>query len=103
MGTIRSIRCIRLEQLTSDYRHDIVVNFQNFVNTREGTNITFVACNEIIKSLIKANLGRQLFDDNAFFEVLNKNDIMVDEVILLSSDSFLRIDGIFLGFLRYFF
>ena len=66
---------------------DIVVNFQNFVNTREGTNITFVAYNEIIKSLIKANLGRQLFDDNAFFEILNKNDIMVDEVILLSSDS----------------
>ena len=65
---------------------DIVVRFQDYVNVREGTNITFVAYNEVIKRLIKANLARQLYDDNAFEEVLNKNDIMIEEVLLLSEN-----------------
>ena len=65
---------------------DIVVRFQNYVNRREVTNITFVAYNDVIKMLIKANLGRQLFDDNTYFEIVNDNDIMVEEVILLSKD-----------------
>ncbi|WP_115462735.1 S41 family peptidase [Winogradskyella aurantiaca] len=66
---------------------DLVVRFQNYVNLREGTNITFVAYNEVIKRLIKANLGRQLYDDNTFYEILNDEDIMVEEVILLSKEN----------------
>lgn len=65
---------------------DIVIRFQDYVNRKEGTNITFVAYNDEIRRLIKATLARQLFDDNSFEEVLNKEDIMVQEVILLSNE-----------------
>jgi carboxyl-terminal processing protease len=65
---------------------DIVLRFQDFVNRRERTNITFVAFNEVIKLLIKANLGRQLFDDNTYYEILNNEDLMVEEVLLLSQN-----------------
>lgn len=65
---------------------DIVVRFQDYVNRKEGTNITFVAYNDEIRRLIKATLARQLFDDNSFEEVLNKEDIMIQEVILLSNE-----------------
>lgn len=66
---------------------DIVVRFQEFVNRREGTSITFVAYNDVIKRLIKATLARQLYDDNAFEEIVNRSDIMIDEVILLSKEN----------------
>ena len=66
---------------------DIVLRFRNYVNERERTNITFVAYNDVIKLLIKATLARQLYDDNAFFEIINKRDIMIDEVILLSREN----------------
>lgn len=65
---------------------DIVVRFQDYVNKHERTNIVFVAYNDEIKRLIKATLARQLFDDNAFEEIINKEDIMVQEVILLSTE-----------------
>ena len=65
---------------------DVVVSFQDFVNKRERTNIVFVAYNDEIRRLIKATLARQLFDDNAFEEIINKEDIMVQEVILLSTE-----------------
>ena len=65
---------------------DIVVRFQEYVNKKERTNITFVAYNDEIRRIIKATLARQLFDDNAFEEILNKEDIMVQEVILLSTE-----------------
>ncbi|NRB59825.1 MAG: S41 family peptidase [Winogradskyella sp.] len=65
---------------------DIFVRFQSFVNQRERTNISFVAYHNEIKQLIKATLARQLFDDNAFFEILNKDDIMVQEIIFLSTE-----------------
>lgn len=65
---------------------DIVVRFQDYVNQRERTNISFVVYNEEIRRLIKATLARQLFDDNAFEEILNKDDVMVQEVILLSTE-----------------
>ncbi|WP_299128242.1 S41 family peptidase [uncultured Winogradskyella sp.] len=64
---------------------DIVIRFQDYVNVKERTNITFVAYNDQIKRLIKATLAKQLFDDNAFEEILNKDDVMVQEVILLST------------------
>jgi len=64
---------------------DIVVRFQDYVNREEDTNITFVAYNEEIRRIIKATLARQLFDDNAYEEIINKEDVMVQEVILLST------------------
>jgi carboxyl-terminal processing protease len=65
---------------------DIVMSFQDYVNKRERTKITFAAYNDQIKRLIKATLARQLFDDNAFEEIINKEDIMVQELILLSTE-----------------
>ncbi|NRR92127.1 S41 family peptidase [Winogradskyella undariae] len=65
---------------------DIAVRFQDYINKKERTNISFVAYNSEIKRIIKATLASQLFDDNAFEEVINKEDIMVQEVILLSSE-----------------
>jgi carboxyl-terminal processing protease len=65
---------------------DIVVRFQKYVNRLERTNITFVAYNDEIRRLIKATLARQLFDENAFEEIINKDDVMVQEVILLSTE-----------------
>jgi len=65
---------------------DIVLRFQDFINRKERTNITFVAYNNEIRRLIKATLARQLFDDNAFEEIINKEDILVQEVILLSTE-----------------
>jgi carboxyl-terminal processing protease len=65
---------------------DIVVDFQEYVNKRERTNFSFVAYNNEIRRLIKATLARQLFDDNAYEEIMNKEDIMVQEVILLSTE-----------------
>lgn len=65
---------------------DIVVRFQDYVNLKERTNITFVAYNDEIRRLIKATLARQLFDDNAFEEIINKEDIMVQELIILSTE-----------------
>ena len=66
---------------------DIVVRFQEFVNRRERTNITFVAYNDVIKRIIKATLARQLYDDNAFEEIINSDDIMIEEVILVSKEN----------------
>lgn len=65
---------------------DLVEGFEDFVNEKERTNITFVAYEPEIRRLIKATLARQLFDDNAFEEVINKEDIMIEEVILLSNE-----------------
>jgi carboxyl-terminal processing protease len=65
---------------------DIVMSFQDYVNKRERRKITFAAYNDQIKRLIKATLARQLFDDNAFEEIINKEDIMVQELILLSTE-----------------
>ncbi|WP_296314730.1 S41 family peptidase [Winogradskyella sp. UBA3174] len=65
---------------------DIVVRFQNYINKKGSANVTFVAYNDEVKRLIKATLARQLFDENAFEEILNKQDIMVQEIILLSSE-----------------
>ncbi|RNC87920.1 MAG: S41 family peptidase [Winogradskyella sp.] len=67
---------------------DIVVRFQDYVNKVERTKISFVALNEVVKRLIKATLARQLYDDNAFEEIVNRDDIMIDEVILLSQENY---------------
>ncbi|MDC0007370.1 S41 family peptidase [Winogradskyella sp.] len=64
----------------------IVVRFQDYISKKESANITFVAYNEEVKLFIKATLARQLFDENAFEEIKNSQDIMVQEIILLSAE-----------------
>ncbi|WP_242202994.1 S41 family peptidase [Aestuariivivens insulae] len=63
---------------------DLVTSFQDYLNVRSDTDVTFVAYYEEIRQYIKASLADQLYGDGAFEEVFNKSDIMVDEVIRLS-------------------
>ncbi len=65
---------------------DMVVAFQNYLNPRADSNITFVAYNEEVKQYIKASYANQLFGDGAFEEVFNQRDIMINEVIKLSDE-----------------
>lgn len=63
---------------------EMVLKFQNFLNFKENTKITFVAYHEAMKTLIKAELAEQLYGDGAYQQVINQNDDMVQEVISLS-------------------
>jgi len=65
---------------------DIVVRFQDYLNIRSEHKITFVAYNNTVKQYIKATLADQLFGREAYEEILNKNDLMIEEVITLSQD-----------------
>jgi len=63
---------------------DLVFAFQDYVNLRTNSKITFVAYHEEVKQYIKAALADQLFGAGAFEEVYNQRDIMIEEVIRLS-------------------
>ena len=65
---------------------DIVVRFQEYLSEKERVQITFVAYNKEIKQLIKASLAEQLFGRNAYEEIMNSTDDMIEEVIMLSKD-----------------
>lgn len=67
-----------------DVSDDIVVRFQEYLSEKERVQITFVAYNSEIKQLIKASLAEQLFGRNAYEEIMNSTDDMVEEVIRLS-------------------
>jgi len=64
---------------------DMVVEFQDYLNVRTGSNITFVAYHDEVKQYLKATFADQLYGDGAFEEVINQRDIMIDEVIELSA------------------
>jgi carboxyl-terminal processing protease len=63
---------------------DIVIKFQDFVNFKEQTNITFVVYHDQIKRLIKSELAQQLYGSTIAEKILNETDDMIEEVILLS-------------------
>ncbi|MCF7567383.1 S41 family peptidase [Sabulilitoribacter arenilitoris] len=63
---------------------DLVFAFQDYLNLRADSKVTFVAYHEEVKQYIKATLADQLFGAGAFEEVFNQRDIMIDEVIKLS-------------------
>lgn len=62
----------------------MVFKFQEYLNARTGSNVTFVAYNEEVKQYIKATLADQLYGEGSFNEILNQKDVMIDEVIKLS-------------------
>jgi carboxyl-terminal processing protease len=64
--------------------NEVIDRFQDYLNLRERTNITFVAYHDTMKQLIKAALAEQLFGSNASEQIINETDVMIDEVILLS-------------------
>lgn len=63
---------------------DLIYAFEDFINARTDTKITFVAYHDEVKHYLKATLGDQLFGDGVFHEVFNQRDIMIHEVIRLS-------------------
>ena len=66
--------------------NDLVFAFQDYLNVRTDSKITFVAYHQEVKQYIKAALADQLYGDGAFEEVFNQRDIMIDEVIKLSDN-----------------
>ncbi|WP_298531550.1 S41 family peptidase [uncultured Algibacter sp.] len=65
---------------------DLVYAFQDYLNLRSDSKVTFVAYHDEVKQYIKATLADQLFGTGAFEEVFNQRDIMIDEVIKLSEE-----------------
>lgn len=65
---------------------DLVFAFQDYLNLRTDSKVTFVAYHDEVKQYIKATLADQLFGVGAFEEVYNQRDIMIDEVIKLSDN-----------------
>ena len=65
---------------------DIVVRFQDYLNIRSEHNITFVAYHQTVKQYIKATLAEQLFGREAYEEIINENDIMIEEVKKLNQE-----------------
>lgn len=63
---------------------DLVFAFEDFINTKTDSKITFVAYHDEVKQYLKATLGDQLYGDGAFEEIFNEMDIMIEEVIKLS-------------------
>ncbi|OUR94750.1 peptidase S41 [Flavobacteriales bacterium 34_180_T64] len=63
---------------------DIVIQFQDYLNLKERTKITFVAYHDVMKKLIKADLANQLYGSNASEQIINAADAMIEEVIKLS-------------------
>lgn len=62
----------------------LLKRFEVYVDNRTPNNITFNAFKKEVKHYLKATLGEQLFDGNTFYEVLNKQDIMIETVVKLS-------------------
>ena len=71
---------------TFEVGEDLVYTFQDYLNLRSDSKVTFVAYHDEVKQYIKATLADQLFGGGAFEEVFNQRDIMIDEVIKLSDD-----------------
>lgn len=63
---------------------DLVFAFQDYLNLRADSKVTFVAYHDEVKQYIEAKLADQLYGAGAFEEVYNQRDIMIDEVIKLS-------------------
>lgn len=63
---------------------DLVFAFQDYLNLRADSKVTFVSYHDEVKQYIKATLADQLYGAGAFEEVYNQHDIMIDEVIKLS-------------------
>lgn len=66
---------------------DKIFAFQDYLNARLDSKITFVAYHDEVKQYLKAALGDQLYGDGTFEEVFNKGDMMIDEVVKLSKEN----------------
>ncbi len=84
--------------LYKDFKQDDFINnfkvsdaflsrFEEYLNTKTRFKITFVAYNEEVKLYIKATLAEQLFGTEAYEQVVNSNDIMIDKIKQLIQES----------------
>ncbi len=69
---------------TYNVSNNMVEEFQDFLNLKERTNISFINYYEQMKLLIKSEMANQLFNSNASEQIINTNDAMIEEVVLLS-------------------
>jgi len=63
---------------------DIILKFQDYLNLKEQTNLTFVAYHDQMRLMIKSELGAQLYGSTVAEKILNEEDEMIEEIILLS-------------------
>ena len=62
----------------------VVEKFQDFLNLKERTSISFVNYYEQMKTLIKSELASQLFNSTVSEQIINESDTVIEEVIVLS-------------------
>jgi len=55
-------------------------NFQNYLNTN-GINVKLNKNKPLVKRYLMGEFARQLFDDEKYYEIILKNDLMVQEVL----------------------
>ncbi len=66
----------------------VVEHFEDYINLKERTTISFVNYRNRMKLLIKAELASQIYGSNASEQIINSEDPMIDEVILLSTSDY---------------
>lgn len=60
--------------------------FEDYINSRTRYKTSLAAYKDEIKLYIKATLAEQLFGSQAYEEVINSNDVMLDEIRQLIAD-----------------
>ena len=59
---------------------DLLMKFNDYLNSQTRFKIVFVAYNDEIKLYIKATFDEQLYGSEAFEKIVNSNDVMLDKV-----------------------
>ena len=68
----------------------LVQRFENYINQIERTHFNFAVYHSQMKDMIKAEMARQLFGDDAYYQITGQTDNMINEVIFLSSGNINR-------------
>lgn len=68
----------------------LVQRFENYINQIERTQFNFAVYHSQMKDMIKAEMARQLFGDDAYYQITGQTDNMINEVIFLSSGNINR-------------
>jgi carboxyl-terminal processing protease len=78
------------DKFFNDFQIDdtMLANFQDYLNQRLRTKITFVAYKDEIKLYIKAFFAEQLFGQGSYHEILGSSDIVLEEILRLSQEGF---------------
>lgn len=63
---------------------DLVFAFEDYLNVRTKSEISFQDYHDKVKQYLKATLADQLYGNGAFEEVFNKHDMMIKEIVKLS-------------------